>query len=316
VDRVQDPTLATLLLAKHRELELQLEMLACRGSEEFMGLGIELYGSVSPPLLHEAEEILSSIPPPEPYTGRRLDAEEFLAAATAELAHYRAAAPDLESHVEIRDGSTGVMVSNGDVLIAPGVRIAATRVQALLQHEVGTHVVTHVNGAHQPIRSLAAGLAGHEETQEGLAVLAEYLVGGLSARRLRQLAARVVAVHEMVGGADFSDVHRRLVADGFDRSAAFTIAMRVFRSGGLVKDAVYLRGLRELVRHVRAGLPIETLWLGKMPLTAVPLVTELHSRGALVDPLILPRYLSDPSAQERMNRIVEVTSLSALVGDP
>ena len=42
-------------------------------------------------------------------------------AAQAELDRYRAFAPDLESHVEVREGSTGVMVSNGDVLIAPTV---------------------------------------------------------------------------------------------------------------------------------------------------------------------------------------------------
>ena len=66
------------------------------------------------------------------------------------------------------------MVSNGDVLLIgpePGCRPA--RAEALLHHEVGTHVVTHVNGAHQPLQVLAVGLAGHDETQEGLAVLAE-----------------------------------------------------------------------------------------------------------------------------------------------
>jgi uncharacterized protein (TIGR02421 family) len=313
VDRVEDPTLATLLLAKHRELQLQLEMLACRCTDEFMGLGIELYGSVGPPLLREAEDILDAVAPPEPHTGPVVDAEEFLAAATAELACYRRVAPDLESHVEIRDGSTGVMVSNGDVLISPTLRLPESRVAALLQHEIGTHVVTHVNGAHQPIHVLAAGLAGYEETQEGLAVLAEHLVGGLGPGRLRQLAARVLAVHEMLGGADFSEVHHRLVHEGFERGAAFVTTMRVFRSGGLVKDAVYLRGLHDLVTHLGGGMPLETLWLGKMPLTAVPLVEALRRRGALVDPVLMPRYLSDAAVTKRLDRICEGGSLAALI---
>jgi hypothetical protein len=42
----------------------------------------------------------------------------------------------------------------------------------------------------------------------------------------------------------------------------------VFRSGGLTKDAVYLRGLRELVDHLSRGADLDVLWLGKMPLTA------------------------------------------------
>lgn len=323
VDEVEDPTVASLLLAKHRELQLQLEMLACRGSKDFQALSIELYGTVSPALLHEAEGILSTVPPsgvpaPKDHTarGRRathLDAEQFLAAAQAEIDLYREQVPDLEAHAEIRHDSAGVMVSNGVVLVSPTVRIAAPRVEPLLHHEVGTHVVTHVNGAHQPLRILAAGLAGFEETQEGLAVLAEHLVGGLTPGRLRQLAARVVAVHEMVAGAPFEEVHERLVDAGIGWSEAFTTTMRVFRSGGLTKDAVYLRGLQDLVAHLAAGRPIDVLWLGKMPLTAAPLVEDLHRRGVLVDPVLRPRYLEDPRSQQRLDGIGQIESLASLV---
>ena len=69
--------------------------------------------------------------------------------------------------------------------------MSRARVGASLQHEVGTHLVTYYNGLEQPLRLLHVGLAGYDETQEGLAVLAEYLVGGLSRSRLRTLAERV-----------------------------------------------------------------------------------------------------------------------------
>ena len=316
VSDVEDPTVAHLLQAKHRELLLLLQMLSCRGSSEFLALSIEAFGAVGPALLDEAVDVLNKVEASAPDAGPWLDAEAFAKLAQAELDRYRAFAPDIESHVELREGSTGVMVSNGDVLIAPTARISATRAEALLQHEIGTHVVTYVNGAHQPLRVLASGLAGHEETQEGLAVLAEYLVGGLSASRLRQLAARVVAVHEMLDGAAFAEVHGGLVDSGVSAEQAFTITTRVFRAGGLTKDAVYLRGLHELVGHIGAGKPIETLWLGKMPLDAVPLVDDLHQRGLLVDPLLVPRYLEHSGAPRRLAGIPEVTSLASLVGGP
>ena len=316
VNDVEDPTVAHLLQAKQRELLLLLQMLSARASSEFLSLSIEAFGAVSPALLGEAESILERVPPGAPDAGPVLDAEAFARLAQTELDRYRAFAPDLESHVELRAGSTGVMVSNGDVLIAPTARIATARAEALLQHEIGTHVVTYVNGAHQPLRVLASGLAGHEETQEGLAVFAEYLVGGLTANRLRQLAARVVAVHQMIGGAEFADVHGGLVAADVPAEQAFTITMRVFRAGGLTKDAVYLRGLHELIRHIGAGKPIETLWLGKMPLDAVPLVDDLHRRGVLVDPLLVPRYLEHSGAPGRLAGISEVDSLASLVGGP
>lgn len=50
VRSVEDPTLAHLLRAKHREMELQLEMLRARDSDGFLALSIELYGGVSPAL--------------------------------------------------------------------------------------------------------------------------------------------------------------------------------------------------------------------------------------------------------------------------
>jgi uncharacterized protein (TIGR02421 family) len=316
VDAVTDPTLASLLLAKQRELALQLDMLACRGSEGFLPLSIELYGTVSARLLKEAEAILAGVPAPGLEQGPWLDAEAVAKAAQRELDLYRSFAPDLESHVEVREGSTGVMVSNGDVLVAPTAKVAVGRIEALLHHEVGTHVVTHVNGAHQPLHILASGLAGHDETQEGLAVLAEHLVGGLTAGRLRQLAARVVAVHQMVERASFEDVYAELVSHDIPPGQAFSVTVRVFRGGGLTKDAVYLRGLLELVGHVASGGDLEALWLGKMPLTAVPLVDELHRRGVLHDPLLRPRYLEDPEALARLAHLSHVSALTELIGEP
>ena len=89
-------------------------------------------------------------------------------------------------------------------------------------------------------------------------------------------------------------MHGGLVGVGVPKAQSFTITMRVFRSGGLTKDAVYLRGLHELVGHIGAGEPLETLWLGKMPLDAVPLVDDLHQRGLLRDPLLRPPVPRSP----------------------
>ena len=55
--------------------------------------------------------------------------------------------------------------------------------------------------------------------------------------------------------------------------------MRVFRSGGLTKDAIYLRGLHDLVRLPRRRRRLDALWLGKMALSDVPLIVELRDRG-------------------------------------
>jgi uncharacterized protein (TIGR02421 family) len=195
-------------------------------------------------------------------------------------------------------------VSHGNLLVPRELAVAAHRVDAVLQHEIGTHVVTHANGRAQPLRVLAGGLAGYESLQEGLALLAEYLVGGLDANRLRLIAARAVAVRRMIDGvafpavvAELCDTHR------IPPRTAFGVAMRVFRGGGLTKDAIYLRGLLQLLDHLAAGGTIEPLLVGKIALEHVPLVEELMRRQILRPPLLRPRWLEGAHAADRLARL-------------
>lgn len=312
VGEVEDPVLGQLLRAKHREMELQLDMLEARDTADFLPLSVELYGGVSPALRTQAETLLASITRTEA-GDEALDAEEFLALAEDEIAHYRAEDPDLDMHAEIRTDVNGVMVSGDTLLIGPETKVQRARAQALLHHEVGTHLVTQANGSHQPIKVLGVGLAGYDETQEGLAVLAEIACGGLTAFRLRQLASRVVTVHRLIGGASFAEAHEALVADGFPESSAWTTVMRVYRSGGMTKDAIYLRGLVGLLEHLGSDGSLDQLWLGKFSLRDLPLIGDLEDRGLLRPPRVLPRYLHDPATDANLARAAGTEDLSTLL---
>lgn len=310
--RVQDATVQALLRNKHRELELQLDMLRARGSQDFRQLSVELFGGVHADLLTAAESILARVEPPS-RTGGRLNANDFLELANVELDYYRQLEPDVEIHAEIRPDSTGVMVDGNLLLIGPESSVAADRAKALIQHEVGTHLVTQVNGAHQPLQVLSTGLAGYDETQEGLAVLAEIAAGELTASRLRQLAGRVVTVHRMLGGASFRQCWEALVEAGFHRGGAYTTVMRVFRSGGLTKDACYLRGLLDLIAHLRSGGDIDAFFLGKFALVDLPLVEDLRARGVLSAPVVLPRWFDDPHGRDRIEAAGRITDPTDLI---
>ena len=309
---VQDATLGHLLRAKHREMEIQLDMLQARATDDFLRLSIELHGGVSPQLRDQAEALLAAVTETEP-AGNPMDAEEFLELAEAEIRHYREIDPEIEMHAEIRSDVNGVMVSGDTLLVGVESRVQRPRAQALLHHEVGTHLLTQVNGAHQPVKVLGAGLAGYDETQEGLAVLAEIGCGGLTAFRLRQLAGRVVTVHRLVAGASFAESHEALVESGFPRGSAFTTVMRVYRSGGMTKDAIYLRGLVELLHHLRDGGSLDLLWLGKFSLEDLPLVGDLQERGVLNPPRLLPRYLDAPGTAANLEHAARLDDLSKLL---
>jgi uncharacterized protein (TIGR02421 family) len=207
----------------------------------------------------------------------------------------------------------GLIVSGNTLMVARGNSIARQRVRALLQHEVGTHLVTRYNGLRQPLRLFGSGLAGYGALQEGLAVLSEYLVGGLTRSRARVLAARVLAVHAVVDGAGFVDTFRLLTREhGFEKRGAFTITMRVHRGGGHTKDHHYLLGLVELLRYLSRGDPLDTLFVGKVGLSHLDVVQELVLRGVLRLPVVKPHYTSDLSSMERLGACRNMEVLEVL----
>jgi uncharacterized protein (TIGR02421 family) len=207
--------------------------------------------------------------------------------------------PDLDAVVELRDDIHGVLVVRGRLLVGMRSQIDPQRVEALVQHEVGTHIVTEVNGAAQPLRTLGTGLAGYEATQEGVAVLAEHLVGGLTAERLALLGARTLVVRRRCEEQPFEDTVDELCdAHGFARRAAFDVVLRVHRGGGLLKDAGYLRGLGQALAHVSSGGSLDPLLVGKVSFAALADVEQLLDEGVLTAPLVRPRWADalDPSA--------------------
>lgn len=316
IEKIEDPTLYQLFLDQQIELDRKLTLLHDRGTPQFLYGSLQLYGGVDESLLNLAYEVLNRVPSRSRDESPRgaADAKTFAARATEEIAHYRRLYPAVHGKVEVRKDLTGLMVSRGNLLIGAQLKIPRSRVEALVAHEIGTHVVTYVNGRAQPFRQLYVGLPGYDELQEGIAVLSEYLVGGFSRPRLRLLAARALAVRRMVEGADFVEVFRELDrAHDFAQRTAFTIAMRVFRGGGLTKDAAYLRGLVGLLSYLREGGSLEPLLVGKLGASHVPIIEELQWRKVLVPAPLRPRYLDDPEAIKRLDDVRRGASVLDLV---
>ncbi|MBA3819043.1 MAG: DUF1704 domain-containing protein, partial [Deltaproteobacteria bacterium] len=129
------------------------------------------------------------------------------------------------------------------------------------------------------------------------------LAGGLDGERLRLVAARVIAVRRLTEGARFPAVVAELAeSHGLPARAAFGVALRVFRGGGLTKDAIYLRGLLQLLAYLRQGGAIEPLLVGKLGFEQVALVEELLRREVLQPPALRPRWLATNDAQARLAR--------------
>ena len=316
LERVEDPTLAQLLRDQQSEMDRKLTMLGDRGTPRFLYGSLQVYGGVPDALLAAAQDILDRVPPRSRDESMRstIDATEFALRAQAEIDYYRLQSPDVLSKVEIRRDVSALTVSRGNVLVPASAKIPRSRVDALIAHEIGTHVVTYVNGRAQRFRQLYVGLPGYEELQEGIAVVAEYLAGGLSRPRLRLLAARVVASRHMIEGATFVEVFRELDRTyDFAHRTAFGITTRVFRGGGLTKDVSYLRGFLGMLDYLREGGDYASLLVGKFGPEHIPIIEELRWRDVLAPSVLRPRYLDDPAGVERLAALRKSSTVLELV---
>jgi len=306
LDHFEDPVLTGLYREKQQELDLQLSMLSARGERRFVELGRALYRSVEPRLERAARDILEATAASRHRNeAENVDYRFVERRARAMIARYAGQSEAFTASIEVReDLPAGLMVSNGRLLISRSTAMARDRVEALLSHEVGVHLLTYYNGSGHGLRLFRSGLAGYEGAQEGLAVLAEYLAGGMTVPRLRLIAGRVLACAGMLDGAGFVETFAMLTREhGFSDSTAFNIALRVHRGGGLAKDAIYLRGLLELLGHLESGGELEPFWLGKIAASHIGIMQELSTRGLLKAPRLTPQFLSIKGARERLDRL-------------
>ena len=311
--RLEDPLLERLFSDKRHEIDAQLTMLATRNTPSFRSASLFLYGSVPATLLDEARRILN-LSKARPATRSHVGAFEVAARARELIASYNRPDAHFNAGVEVRDDVSGLMVTRNKLLIGSATSMQAARLDALLAHEVSTHLLTFVNGGAQGLSIFRTGLAKYEGIQEGLGVFAEWAVGGLSVVRMRTIAARVIAVDAMQRGADFMETYRLLRKDfGFSVAGAFGLATRVHRSGGFAKDAIYLDGFRAIVDYVTSGGPLAPFWLGKIARTDVPAIEELLQRGLVHAPTFLPSYLDRPDVQGRIARLTSKIGLNTLL---
>jgi uncharacterized protein (TIGR02421 family) len=288
-------------------------MLACRNSGDFRYVSLTLYGPVEPELRANAREIHDRVPG-DRHRGEAIGAASVRKAARALIAGYRDDNPDFNGRIDVRqDIPAGLMVSGRTLMISQSTRMPRHRLDALLQHEVSVHLLTWVNGNAQGLKIFRTGIAGYEGVQEGLGVFAECAVGGLTAARLRLLAARVVVVDAMIAGAEFVEAFRLLRDEGFGTRMAFNVAARVYRSGGLSKDAIYLRGFKQVLDLLAKGSDLAPFWYGKIAARHVPVIEELAARGLLHAPKTRPQFLDRPDAQERIERMRSAPALSHLI---
>jgi hypothetical protein len=146
--RLEDPLLERLFTEKRHEIDAQLTMLATRNTPSFRPASLFLYGAVSAGLLDDARGLLATLPR-RVARAEAVGAPVVAAAARALIASYSCKDTPFAATVEIRDDVSGLMVTGNRLLIGSTSTMPAARLDALLSHEVSTHLLTYLNGSQQ-----------------------------------------------------------------------------------------------------------------------------------------------------------------------
>jgi len=282
---------AQLYRAVIDSLAARIDLITSVGTERFVYNSLRTYGEPDAQDLANARFILHGLDP-VPAAPLTIDAAE----AQRRLREY-AGRWGMDCRIErSRRLVAKAMVNNSrrTLLINSEARVSEVELQALAHHELGIHMATTLNGREQPLRVFGLGLPRNTLTQEGLAILSEYLTGNLTLTRLKILALRVVAIDLMLKHFDFARTVQVLCDQyGTTREGAFDLAVRVYRGGGFTKDYLYLRGLREAYACWQQR-SLASLMIGKTSLAWLGLIDELQARGLVKAPRLVPEAFTTP----------------------
>jgi uncharacterized protein (TIGR02421 family) len=309
-------------------------MLAAVGTREFYFHSVEIYGrpasltadrrTTNLDLARHFSEVVDGLAGaaavPSPADELTLSAEEVVALLERRFETFFAGTTIT---VEIVDGIAAKAVAGVDgVRVQRGARFAPRDVAQLEFHEGHVHVATALNGRAQPLMPFVGYPSPRTTaTQEGLAVLTEFMTQSTSIERMRRLSDRTLAIKMAEEGADFLELYRFFLSHGHDEGAAYDCARRVCR-GGLVaggapftKDVCYLDGLLRVTNFMRVALVkghvelVRLFFAGKIGLDDVPLFGRLLREGLVKEPMYLPAWAKD------LSYLTAFMSYSAFLGD-
>jgi alpha-L-glutamate ligase-like protein/uncharacterized protein (TIGR02421 family) len=271
-----------LYAQKIEELMVRLDLLEARGSKDFGFFSQKIFGRVTRNLYQSA---LAFLKEHEDYSlldeSALLDAREsrdlfqdFL--DRHKLGHWKIKI--------IEDSVVDVQVTKKDViLLKKGAQFRHNRLQALLVHEIGTHVFRFENGKKQPLRIFERGTAGYLQTEEGLAIWNQNQLGLLLGDKFLTPAFLVVAIY-MAQKMTFYDLYHYLKST-FKISNELAWKLCVKSKRGLentemmtafTKDSIYFSGLAEVERFLKKGGRMSDLYVGKITTQDIPLVSTLE----------------------------------------
>src|SRR5262245_27352139 len=294
-----------------------VHLLTHRGTPVFAEISERLYGSSSdsfhagdPNLVdlgHMMSDILDNLSH-EAIFGHEeatLDAPQAVAAPSDRMRQYFG---DGEAvRVRLSDGIVADAAAGSDYIkIRQSAKFTPREVRLLEVHEGWVHLGTTLNGQNQPVCTfLSKGPPSSTMTQEGLAVLTEILAFASHPGRVRRLTNRIEGVALAESGANFLEVYRYFLEEGYDSRESYLHASRIFRGslpegcGPFTKDLCYSKGFVLVYNFIRLAVSrgmarrVPLLFCGKTTLADIKTLAQMVDEGLVVPPRFVPPQFAD-----------------------
>jgi uncharacterized protein (TIGR02421 family) len=297
VQKIQDISIKNLYEAVINSYFDKIDIISTRGTTKFLYNSLRYFGRPSKNDLQNAHYILH-LPDitdeikKEPY----IDVEKAIEVFRENLDNY-----GIQAKIEISSkviSQVMVLNSKKSIQFQPDARFRGKELKALIEHEIGVHMVTTMNSNEQKLKIFNLGLPVNTLTQEGLAILSEFLSGNMTLKRLRKFAFRAVVVDMMCSGADFIECFNFLRNQHHVLpDEAFNITLRVFRGGGFTKDHLYLRGFVKVYKFWKDNNNIEALLIGKTSLNYINTIEEMIGREMVCKPKYITKSFVKPNME-------------------
>ena len=276
----------------------KIDLLSSLGTKKFLYNSLRYFGRPSKKDLVNAQYLLH-LPPisSEPKRVPYLAIEDVMERFKDALEQYK-----IECKIELNNrviSKVMVLISRKTILFRPDALFTEKEVDALIEHEIGVHMVTTQNSINQKLKIFNLGLPINTLTQEGLAILSEYLSGNITLKRLQKISLRVTVTDMMCNGANFTDCFNYLTRDkNISINNAYSIVTRIFRGGGFTKDYLYLSGFEKVLKAWNKDIDLIPLLVGKTSLDFYDTIKEMIERDMIAKPIFKTKSFETPYEYE------------------
>lgn len=288
--KTDETPLGKLFAKKKTEISNKIALLEAIDEERFTDISIRLFGH---PTKEEIQECLKMLKKTKVENSISiLSAKDAKERFEKTFAHY-----GLKNwKVIIKNNLVADCVAgkNNNLFLKADAKFTNEKIEALIIHEIETHILTAENGKFQPYEIFNIGFPNYLLTQEGLAIYNVEKQRHIPFYNRKKLIYLMIGLEKALKSSfvEIFDVLKKL--DATDEQA-FRVALKVKRGfsdtskpGAFTKDLLYFRGYKQIKKFIEDGGNLRDLYLGKFNLEDLETVKKI---SGIQEPRILPDWL-------------------------